>query len=244
MKILDNVYLVGSGQIGLSHPFDSHVYLIDGVDELALIDSGAGVNVDLLFSNIERNGFNPERITKVILTHCHADHSGGCKEIKIRTDARVYIHQDGAELIEKGKEQEIGLAIAKKSGGYSPEYTFSPSKVDHRIKDGEIISVGRVKLKAIHTPGHSQDSTCFHIDQGPCVILFSGDVVLFQGKIGLLNLPGSSLQGYRESFHKVASLSCDALLPGHGVFVLKYGKQHIKKAFLALRKLSPPPNFV
>jgi len=119
MKILENVYLVGSGQIGLSHPFDCHIYLVDGVDELALIDSGAGVDVDLILSNIERDGLDPGRIKKIIITHYHADHSGGCKEIKDRTSARVYIHQHGAELVEKGEEEEMGLAVAKKSGFYS-----------------------------------------------------------------------------------------------------------------------------
>jgi len=244
MRIMDNVYLVGSGQIGLSHPFDCHIYLIDGEDELALIDSGAGVDVGLVLSNIEKDGLKPERIKKIILTHHHADHSGGCKKIKDMTPARVYIHQDGAELVEEGKEEEMGLVVAKKSGLYSPGYTFNPFKVDCRIEDDQIISVGRLNLKAIHTPGHSKDSTCFYMDDGSCKILFSGDVVLFKGEIGLLNLPGSSLKDYRKNFSKVASLSFDALLPGHGVFVLKEGKQHVEKASLALRKLSPPPNFI
>lgn len=244
MKILENVYLVGSGQIGLSHPFDCHIYLVDGVDELALIDSGAGVDVDLILSNIERDGLDPGRIKKIIITHYHADHSGGCKEIKDRTSARVYIHQHGAELVEKGEEEEMGLVVAKKSGFYSRGYTFKPFKVDYRIADDQTISVGRLKLAAIHTPGHSQDSTCFHIDDGSCRMLFSGDVILFEGRIGLLNLAGSSLEGYRKNFHKISPLACDALLPGHGVFVLKGGKQHIEKGFLALKKLSPPPNFI
>ncbi len=244
MKILKNVYLVGSGQMGLSHRFDCHVYLVDGADELALIDSGAGVDIDVILSNVERDGLDPGRIRKIIMTHYHADHSGGCKEIRDRTSARVYVHQQGAELVEKGEEQEMGLVVAKKSGLYSRAYTFKPFKVDHRIGDGQVISVGRLKLAAIHTPGHSQDSTCFHIDDGSCSTLFSGDVIFSEGRIGLLNLAGSSLEGYRKNFHKISSLACDALLPGHGVFVLKGGKQHIDKARLALKKLSPPANIL
>ena len=244
MKIMDNVYLVGSGQIGLSHPFDCHIYLIDGEDELALIDTGAGVDVDLVLSNIEKDGLNPERIEKIIITHHHADHSGGCKRIKDITSARVYMHQDGAEFVEEGNEEKMGLVVAKRSGLYSSGYTFTPFKVDCRIEDGQIITVGKLKLRAVHTPGHSKDSTCFYMDGGSRRMLFSGDVVLFEGKIGLLNRSGSNLEDYRKNFQKIASLPCDALLPGHGLFVIKEGRQYIEKASLALKKLSPPANFI
>ena len=79
MKILDDVYLVGSGQMGVSHPFDCHVYLIDGGDELALVDSGAGVEVKLLLANLRRDGLDREKIGKILLTHHHADHSGDAR---------------------------------------------------------------------------------------------------------------------------------------------------------------------
>ncbi|MBE0478594.1 MBL fold metallo-hydrolase [Candidatus Aerophobetes bacterium] len=244
MKIMENVYLVGSGQIGLSHPFDCHIYLVDGKDELALIDTGAGERVDKVLSNIEEDGFNPEKIGKIILTHHHADHSGGCKKIKDKTHCRIYIHEEGVKLVEQGDEEKMGLVVAKKSGLYSPNYTFQPFEVDVSIKDGDEVCVGKLKLKVFHTPGHSKDSVCFYIQDEGCKMLFSGDVVLFEGKIGLLNLSGSNLDDYRQSFDKVASLKIDALLPGHSLFTVKEGEQHVKKASLALKKLSPPPNFI
>lgn len=240
MKITDNVYLAGSGQIGLSHPFDCNIYLIDGENELALIDTGAGEDVDKVLFNIQKDGFDPGQIGKIILTHHHADHSGGCKKVRDAVCAKVYIHQEGAEYVEKGEQVRMGLEVAKRSGLYSPEYTFTPFKADFRIKDGETVPVGRLRLRASHTPGHSRDSTCFYMNTGSSALLFSGDVVLFEGKICLLNLPGSSLEDYRRSAPKISSLPCDALLPGHNLFVVEGGKQHVKKAYLALRKLVPP----
>ncbi len=244
MQILENVYLVGSGKIGLSHPFDSHIYLIDGKEELALIDSGAGVDADLVLSNIEKDGFDPERITKIILTHHHADHSGGCQRIKEACSARVGVHREGVAFLEDGDEEKMGLVVAKRSGLYSPEYTFVPCKVDFQLQDNEVISVGKSRLRAIHTPGHSRDSLCFYMEENSCRVLFSGDVVFFEGKIGLLNRSGSNLDDYRESFPKIASLAFDALLPGHNLFVLRGGMEHVKTAALALQQLSPPPNFI
>ncbi len=57
MKIIGNVYLVGSGRIGLSHSFDCNVYLIDGENELALIDAGVGIESEKIFANIKEDGF-------------------------------------------------------------------------------------------------------------------------------------------------------------------------------------------
>lgn len=243
MKITNNVYLVGSGQLGLSHPFDCHIYLIDGGNELALIDTGAGEDVDIVLSNVENEGFS-EKIGKIILTHHHADHAGGCKKIKEKTSCKVYIQKEGARYVEEGDEHKMGLVAAKRSGLYSPQYKFNPFKVDRQVQEGEEIPVGKMKLEVHHTPGHSKDSVCLYMEEGTSKMLFSGDVVFFEGKVGLLNFPGSSLADYRESFSRITSLSCDALLPGHGIFVLGGGNEHIKKADLALQKVSPPSNFL
>lgn len=43
MKLTDNVYLVGSGEIGLTNQYDCHVYLIDGGSDAVLIDAGVGI---------------------------------------------------------------------------------------------------------------------------------------------------------------------------------------------------------
>ncbi|MDH5441735.1 MAG: hypothetical protein OEY31_14130, partial [Candidatus Bathyarchaeota archaeon] len=60
MKITRDVYMVGSGQIRLSNPFDCHVYLVDCGDELVLIDAGAGLNSGLIMDNIQGEGFDKE----------------------------------------------------------------------------------------------------------------------------------------------------------------------------------------
>ncbi len=105
MKILDDVYLVGSGQIGLSHPFDCHVYLIDGVDEIALVDSGAGLGIKQILANVKSLGIDRKKICKILLTHHHADHSGGCGRLLDRLDAEVYLHRDGIGFVEEGDEE-------------------------------------------------------------------------------------------------------------------------------------------
>ena len=244
MKILEDLYLVGSGQIGLSHVFDCHVYLIDGGDEIALVDSGAGLGVREILSNVKSIGLDREKIRKILLTHHHADHSGGCKRFLDRLDTQVYLNTDGISFVEAGDEERMGLTVAKRSGIYSPDYRFEPFTVAQPLQDGDTVPVGRHTLRAHHVPGHSPDSTCFLMDTGAVAALFSGDVVFFGGRIGLLNRSGSNLEEYRNSFGRIASLEFDSLLPGHGLFVLRGGRGHVEQADGALKKLQPPPNFI
>ena len=95
----------------------------------------------------------------------------------------------------------------------------------------------------ILTQGHTQDSTCILFEDGGRRGLFTGDVVFYSGKIGLLNLEGCSLEEYRRDIHKLANLEIDMLLPGHGVFVLKNGQKHIKRAIFKLNDFVLPPSY-
>jgi len=244
MKIWEGVYLVGSSKYGLSHPFDCNVYLLKCKDELALIDSGAGVEIKSLFENITNDGLNPEKVRKVIVTHSHADHAGGCKKLKEKIDCKVYAPAGADKLIEKGTDEELGLSIAKKSGLYSEDYEYPHIKVDETVKDNEIIRIGDSKLITIHIPGHTKYSCCFLLEKNDHRIIFTGDTVFFNGEIGLINCPGSSLSDYRENIGKLSNLSIDILLPGHRIFVLRGGQQHIDKAVEALGKIAVPSCFL
>jgi len=245
MKIFKDIYLVGSGKYGLSHSFDCNIYLIKCENELVLIDSGAGVEVKSIFENIKNDGLRPENISKVIVTHSHADHVGGCKKIKEKTGCKIYAPWGADKIIEgKTNEGEEGLRIAKKSGLYSPEYEYPHAKIDEVIQDKDRIKIGNEELRAICVPGHSKYSTCFLLEKNERRILFTGDTVFFNGAIGLLNFPGSSLADYRENIDKLSGLSIDVLLPGHEMFVLRDGQMHIDKAVEALKKITVPLYFL
>jgi hydroxyacylglutathione hydrolase len=71
VQLAERIHLVGSGAFGfdLSDPYDCHVYLLDGSSELALIDLGAGMGTEQIVANVERAGFDPARITRLLCTH-------------------------------------------------------------------------------------------------------------------------------------------------------------------------------
>ncbi|MFW6422322.1 MAG: MBL fold metallo-hydrolase [Candidatus Bipolaricaulota bacterium] len=243
MKLTERIYLVGGGQLGISHDYDCHVYLVDGGGELALIDSGAGEETEQIISNIEGEGYDPGQVGKVFLTHAHADHIGGARSLKEELGSELCALEGAAALIEGGDEEELGLKMAKRSGVYAPDYRYPHVPVDRGLRDGETVKLGDISIEVIHVPGHSEFSTCYGFKRDGYSALFSGDVVLFQGEIGLLNCPGSSLKGYREHFHKLAERNFQGLFPGHKLFVLYGGQESIDLAEERLTKLAVPPTF-
>ena len=66
MQLSDEVYLVGGGDYGfnLSHRLDCHTYVVDGGDELVLIDAGFGPGTDEILANMRRDGLDPARVAQ------------------------------------------------------------------------------------------------------------------------------------------------------------------------------------
>ena len=241
MKIVKDVYMVGSGQIRLSNPYDCHIYLIDGGDELALVDAGVGVETETILANIREEGLDEEKMKYILLTHCHADHAGGCTNLKKRLNCKIVCSEAEGRLLENGTDIEIGLEVAKRTGIYPKDYKFQHCKPDIIIKDGETIRIGRYNVKAIIVPGHSPSSTCYLLNIDGYRILFSSDIVFLGGTIGLGNWPGSSLEEYRRSIGKLSNLSIDALLPGHFLWTLRDGQASLDRAVENLSLAWVPP---
>lgn len=242
MKLLNDIYLVGSGEIGISNPFDCHVYLIDGGDEAILIDSGVGLSTNQILNNINEY-IDFKKITKVFLTHVHADHAGGASDFQ-EMGIDVYVSAIESNML-KNKQDEIkeALQLAKNCGAYPEDYEYKFFTPNGVLKDGENYKVGKYELMPILMEGHSPGLLCYYLKSNGQNILFSGDQVFINGNIGLLNAPGSGLEGFRKDMHKLADLSVDALLPGHRLFVLKNGQLHINNAIENLSKVFVPPTF-
>ena len=249
MRLTPDVALVGGGHFAfdLSAPGDCHVYLLDGGDELALVDAGIGGsagNTDLLIQNIAADGYDPGRIRRLVLTHYHADHAGGAAEVRARLGVSVHASPLTARTIEAGDEEQISLPAAKAAGFFPPDYRLQPCPVSGDLVEGESFSVGRLRVTVYDTPGHCAGHVSLLVEGGERTYLVQGDVIFFGGTILAQNIPDCSIQDYAASARKLASLEFDAFLPGHLGISLRNGKRHIEAAAAAFSKLMIPRNCV
>ncbi len=103
--------------------------------------------------------------------------------------------------------------VAKVTGAKIVQHSASQLDKDIAVSEGDVIEVGGVRMRVVHTPGHSKDSVCLVID-GEAV--FTGDT-LFVGNCGRTDLPGSDpREMYRSLFEKVARFDEKLVMyPGH-----------------------------
>jgi hydroxyacylglutathione hydrolase len=140
------------------------------------------------------------RLLEILNTHGHPDHVAANAAVKEATRARLAIHRADA----------YRLAMDASSSGF-----VVPSSVpDDLIDEGPLTLLRDVELVALHTPGHTEGSTCFHLPAEG--VLFSGDV-LFAGAVGRVDLPGGDAGEMTRSLARLLALPGQTrVYPGHG----------------------------
>lgn len=145
------------------------------------------------------------KVKYILLTHCHGDHIAGVNELKQRVGGKILIHR----LDEEGlRDPNVNLAEYVGLGRVIVQ-------ADARLDDGDLIHVGNLEFKILHTPGHTKGAISIYSEEEK--LLFSGDT-LFRGSWGRTDLPTSSFEDIIKSItEKLMVLPEDTIVyPGHG----------------------------
>jgi len=166
--------------------------------DAVIIDPAGGK--DKLLALIEAEG---ARIIYILNTHGHADHVVGNQELKDAFKVPVCMHAADDRFFADAAVREATI----KELGLPP-----PDPADIRLKDGDAIEVGTLKIEVIHTPGHTPGSVCYLVEGN----LFTGDT-LFVGAAGRTDLIGGSLDTLIESLEKklIVLPGETVIWPGH-----------------------------
>ena len=247
MRITKEVYVVGGGPslgFGLSDDPDCHVYLIDGGDELALVDCGmaAGASLDRITANIAAEGLDPARLRTLLLTHYHMDHAGGAARFRERFNLRVLASDAAASALRTGDERAVALDMAKAAGFYAADYPFRPVPVERELAEGDRVPIGALEVEVFDTPGHCAGHASYLLHGRDRRYLFAGDAVFHGGRVVLQNIHDCSIQCSAASIFKLAALDFQTLLPGHAAITIDDGPTHVRLAADTCRQLSVPKN--
>jgi len=184
--------------------FWTNCFIVGGTqtEEAIVIDPGFdnASEAKNILREIQRNRF---RVKFIVNTHGHHDHTDGNKMMKEATGAPILIHEYDAPLLHN-------------------------LQADKTLREGDIIEFGEVKLRVLHTPGHTKGSiTLLGADA-----VFSGDT-LFAGGIGRCDPPEGSLEEIMNSIRNKLLILPDHIkvYPGHGE-VTTVGEERRSNPFL------------
>lgn len=146
-RISDNIYFVGT------IPASSH--LIDTGDGLILLDTGYLQSLHLVLDGIRKLGFDPGNIRLLLHSHGHIDHSGATRALAELTGASTAVGRGDAEMVKgiTGDDwaRELGMEFSE----------FSP---DRLLSDGDVIEMGKTRIRCLETPGHTPGTLSFFFD--------------------------------------------------------------------------------
>ncbi len=175
-------------------PMQNLVYLIGDRETRDCVVVDPAWDIGAIVDAVEADGMT---LGGVLVTHTHQDHVGGhlfgfdipgVAELLGRVPAKVYVHKAEREFLK----------------GFGSDLV--------RVDGGDTVSVGRVTVRFIHTPGHTPGSQCFLVEGS----LVSGDT-LFIRSCGRTDLPGSDpKEMYYSLTQRLGALpDSTVVFPGH-----------------------------
>ncbi|HEY4077311.1 MAG TPA: MBL fold metallo-hydrolase [Rhizomicrobium sp.] len=168
------------------------VYIVGGAAKVAVIDPGPAQPDHLAALKRALGG---RKVSHILITHTHADHSPAAAELKAWSGAKTYAF--GPHAVTGSAEEAVDLA-------------FAP---DMLVKDGDVIAGDGFTITGVHTPGHTSNHMCYALAEEAA--LFSGDTVM-GWSTSVVAPPDGDMGDYLDSLEKLRAREERIFYPTHG----------------------------
>ncbi len=209
-------------------PYPPNVHLIVDGDEGTLIDAGFpdGQSIDGRLEMLKE--FPGLNLRYIVITHHHFDHSAGAAKLREATGAKIVMHELEEPVLQKSATEEMPSDMevpADRKEWHEMALTWrkeaAAAGADVLVKDGDVVSIGGLALRMVHSPGHTVGHLSPLLEQGGDLgsVLFAGDNVLGMGTTVVPTPPHGDMVQYIASLKKMQSLNADLMCCGHGPVV-------------------------
>lgn len=174
----------------------SNCYFINNNTDVIIIDPGC----EYKLIQDQLAGY---KLKAIVATHGHYDHILNVSKLQHNYNVPFYLHPGDKKLI---KHANFYLKL------FHGNKIIRIPAVDFFISDLGLLDFDFVKMKVIHTPGHTEGSVCYLFENN----LFTGDLLL-KNSIGRTDLPGGDIGKIKNSIKKITGDFSDVdIFPGHG----------------------------
>ncbi len=158
-------------------PFDGiNSFVFTEADgSVTLVDCGLKRAPARIVAGLAAIGHHPRDVTRIVLTHAHADHAGGANRLREQTGAPVAAHADDAGWARRGRipPTDRSLTSGRLFGRFGAT-RFDPFDVEQELRDGDELPVAG-GLRVVHTPGHTPGHVA--LLHPPSGVLVTGDSI-------------------------------------------------------------------
>lgn len=187
----------------VSAPFEVNTWVAIDEGRALVVDASSGLDWGDFAQRVSV-AIGDARVAAFHLSHIHVDHVGGAARMADLTGLTPTMHADESDPVEQGDARWTGGAL------FGVEQ--QPCAV-RRVKEGDIIELGRRRFEVLLVPGHSPAHTALWDPESRSV--FCGDVAFAGGSFGRVDLPGADPDELIRSLEKLVGLDALNMYPGH-----------------------------
>lgn len=191
--------------------FNSNNILILGDDGPVIIDTGHEADAATTLHLIAAEGIDPHEISLIVNTHCHWDHFGGNRALKVISDAPLATGKQTAAIFAANDREAMWLDYFG--------VNFVPETADLTWQDGDMVELSGLPFEVIAAPGHAPDTILFY--QPDHKLLISADA-LHEQDCGVLNVVVHGfgvVDSALTTVDRLLTYDIELALPGHGPII-------------------------